>query len=197
MSDTTTTYAVIALVLTTASPALGSDDKALAPETRAVAAELVQSLGAALKQELATSGPEGAISVCRDVAPRLATELSRRTGWRVARVSLRARNPLLGSPDAWEQGVLIRFDRAAAGGQPAEQLEHAETVTEPQGRFFRYMKALPVQPLCLTCHGSPAAIAEPVRQRLASDYPHDRALGYGTGEIRGAVTIKRALSPAD
>jgi hypothetical protein len=165
------------------------------PEARAVAAELVQKLGAALRQELASSGPDGAIGVCRETAPGLASELSRRTGWRVARVSLKARNPLLGQPDAWEQAVLLRFDRALAAGEPADRLEHSETVVEPSGRYFRYMKALPVQPLCLTCHGSAAAIPESVRQRLAKDYPHDRAVDYDSGQVRGAVTIKRPLEP--
>lgn len=186
-------YRAIALILVTASPLSGADEQALATEARTVAIDLTQKLGAVLKRELAASGPDGAIGVCKDTAPQLAAELSRRTGWRVARVSLRPRNPLLGSPDAWEQINLMRFDRAAANGQAVERLEHMETVLEPQGRSFRYIKALPVQPLCLVCHGAPASIAEPVRQRLASDYPYDRATGYDVGQVRGAVTIKRLL----
>ena len=55
------------------------------------------------------------------------------------------------------------------------------------------MKAIPVQPLCLTCHGTDEMIAPEVAQRLQSDYPHDRARGYTVGQIRGAVTIKRPL----
>jgi len=161
-----------------------------AAEARVAASELIQRLGAALKQALATSGPDGAIAVCRDIAPQLASELSRRTGWRVARVSLKPRNALLGAPDAWEQSVLLRFDQAAAAGEPADRIEYAETVQEPQGRYFRYMKALPVQPLCLTCHGSAASVPESVRQRLTDEYPHDRAVGYDLEELRGAVTIK-------
>ena len=185
-----------ALLLLTflASPLVaGAGEPEFAAEAGAAATEFVQKLGAALKQELGASGPEGAIAVCKEIAPSLAAELSRRTGWRVARVSLRPRNPLLGQADAWEQQVLLRFDRAVAAGEAAERLEHVETVDEPQGRYFRYMKALPVQPLCLTCHGSAASIPESVRQRLAQDYPHDRAVGYETGQLRGAVTIKRRL----
>jgi hypothetical protein len=188
-----TRYALPVLFMLAGSPAFGADELALATQARAVATELVQKLGAALKEELAASGPDGAIGVCREVAPKLAGELSRRTGWRVARVSLRPRNPLLGTPDAWEQKVLARFDRAAAGGETADRLEHTEIVLEPQGRTFRYMKALPVQSLCLICHGSAASIPESVRQRLAEDYPHDRATGYDAGQVRGAVTIKRLL----
>jgi hypothetical protein len=69
-------------------------------------------------------------------------------------------------------------------------------VTEPQGRYFRYMKAIAVQPLCLTCHGSPDSIPDLVKARLADHYPHDRATGYALGQIRGAVSIKQSMEDA-
>ncbi len=177
--------------LVTAAGAQSTDDPLSA--SRAASAQLVQQLGAELKQELARGGPGGAIGVCRDVAPQIAGQLSRQSGARVARVSLKTRNPLLGTPDAWEQAVLADFDRRAAAGEKPETMEYSETVTEPQGRYFRYMKAIPVQPLCLACHGTDAMIGPEVTQRLQSDYPHDRARGYAVGQIRGAVTIKRPL----
>ena len=162
-------------------------------DARAIASELIQKLGGALKQEMAKGGPENAISICRDLAPGLAGGLSRSSGSRVARVSLKTRNPLLGQPDSWEQKVLMDFDRRAASGEKAESLEHAEMVDEPQGRYFRYMKALPVQPMCLSCHGGDEAVAAPVKVKLALEYPHDRAFGYTLGQIRGAVTIKQPM----
>lgn len=177
-------------------PAAASDSDRTAA-ARAVAVELVQRLGAALKQELATSGADGAVAVCKDTAPRLAGELSRRTGWRVARVSLKPRNALLGAPDAWEQSVLLRFEQAVAAGEAVERIDYAETVQEPQGRFFRYMKALAVQPPCLTCHGPATTLPESVRRRLAEEYPHDRAVGYDVGQLRGAVTIKAPMPSAN
>lgn len=162
-------------------------------DARAIASQLIQKLGGALKQEMARGGPENAVSVCRDIAPGLAGELSRSSGSRVARVSLKVRNPLLGQPDTWEQQVLADFDRRAASGEKAEFLEHAEIVQEPQGRYFRYMKALPVQPLCLSCHGGDEAVVPQVKAKLALEYPHDRAFGYVLGQIRGAVTIKQPM----
>ncbi len=171
--------------------------QALETEARQVAQELVKKLGAALKQALTESGPEEAISVCRDIAPMLASSLSRRTGWKVVRVSLQARNPLLGQPDAWEQTILQNFDRAAAAGTDPATLDVADIVAEPQGEYFRFMKALPVKPLCLTCHGSKQAIPASVRARLAREYPNDAATGYSAGQIRGAVSIKRMLDTAN
>ena len=146
-----------------------------------------------MRAELAKGGPDGAVAVCKDIAPELAGRLSRETGWRVSRVSLKTRNPLLGSPDAWEQRGLEEFDRRAATGEKAETLEVAEVVEEPAGRYYRYMKALPVQPLCLTCHGTAETIPPDVQQRLRTEYPNDRATGYRAGQVRGAVTLKRPL----
>lgn len=179
------------LLLGTLIPPVTADD--LTVGARATASDLIQRLGAVLKREMAAGGPDNAIAVCREIAPGLAGELSRKTGARVSRVSLKTRNPLLGQPDAWEQQVLAEFDRQAAQGAKPETLERSELVTESQGRFFRYMKAIPVQPLCLTCHGTPDSIPDAVKARLAADYPHDRATGYALGQIRGAVTIKQSV----
>jgi hypothetical protein len=162
--------------------------------SRAAAGQLTQQLGAELRKELEAGGPAQAISVCRNVAPEIAGKLSRQMGARVARVSLKTRNPLLGTPDAWEQRVLADFDRRATAGEKPEALEVSEVVAEPAGRYFRYMKAIPVQPLCLTCHGAPEAVAVEVRDRIATEYPHDRALGYSAGQIRGAVTVKQRVA---
>ena len=123
----------------------------------------------------------------------LAASLSRQTGWKVSRVSLKTRNSLIGQPDAWEQQVLRDFDEAAAAARNTTRLEYTEIVTEPDARYFRYMRALPVKPLCLTCHGTDKTVPASVRARLEQDYPNDRATGYYAGQIRGAVTIKRRL----
>jgi hypothetical protein len=181
-----------ALIALGVSPAQADDAEMLAA-SRQAAGQLLQRLGAELRAELAKGGPDGAVAVCKQIAPDIAGDISRRNGWRVARVSLRTRNPMLGQPDAWEQNVLAEFDRRAAAGEKPDQIEFAQTVDEPQGRYYRYMKAIPVQPLCLTCHGTESVIPESVSARLTAEYPHDRAVGYAPGQIRGAVTIKRLL----
>jgi uncharacterized protein DUF3365 len=176
-----------------AMQATAADTEALTGAGRAAAGQLTQQLGAELRKELAAGGPESAIGVCKELAPQIAGRLSRESGGRVARVSLKTRNPLLGTPDVWEQTVLADFERRVAAGEKPETLEHAELVSEPAGRYFRYMKAIPVQPLCLACHGSPEGISEAVKASLRQEYPHDRAVGYSVGQIRGAVTVKQRM----
>src|SRR5262245_37535108 len=81
---------------------------------RKMAGDLTQQLGARLRAELAQGGPGNAIAVCKDIAPQLAGRLARESGARVAPVSLKTRNALLGAPDAWEQRALAEMDRRAA-----------------------------------------------------------------------------------
>jgi Protein of unknown function (DUF3365) len=176
-----------------AAPAAAQDVAKMTEESRAVAGGFAQKLGGELKQAIAQGGPDGAIGVCKNIAPQIASELSLKNGWHVSRVSLKTRNTMLGVPDAWEQKVLAEFDARAARGDDPAKLEFAEVVSEPAGQYFRYMKALPVQPLCLSCHGGATDVAPAVKAKLGTEYPHDKATGYSTGQIRGAITIKRPL----
>ena len=155
---------------------------------------LLQQLGAALTAEMKQGGPVRAITVCRDLAPNLAGSISLANGWRVTRVGTRVRNPLLGTPDAWEQRVLGEFVERAAKGETYAEMVHSEVVDEPDGRYFRFMKAIGVMEKCLACHGEASQVPAEVRMRLASEYPMDQAVDYTLGDLRGAVSVKQPLS---
>ncbi len=173
------------------SPVLADDTKYL-EESRAVAMPFMKQLATANKKAVEEGGLESAIKVCMEIAPKMAGDISRKQGWKLSRVSLKVRNPLLGTPDAWEQKVLQDFEARVAKGEKPENMEFTETVKEPVGSYFRYMKAIALQQGCVTCHGTDQIPAD-VKARLAEDYPHDQATGYSPGQIRGAVSIKRPL----
>jgi len=181
----------LAFVLS-ANPAMADDLAKFQEDSRKVVKEMMSQLGSALQKEMAANGPAAAIKVCKDLAPAITSDLSRKTGQRVTRVSLKTRNPLLGSPDAWEQKVLADFAGRLEKEDPAN-IEFAEIVTEPQGKFMRYMKAIPTQDVCLKCHGSLETIVPQVKEQLKAEYPHDKATGYTINQIRGAFSIKKAL----
>jgi hypothetical protein len=178
-----------------AATAVRADDipAAALDDARKASAELVTSVRSELLKAIDASGPLRAIVVCKYTVPEIASAVSRRYGARVTRVSLTPRNPSLGWGDAWEQKVLMDFDERVAKGEKAEALEHAEVVSEPSGRFLRYMKALPMQAVCMHCHGPVEQITESIRQQLAHEYPYDRAVGLTLGKVRGAVTYKKPL----
>jgi Protein of unknown function (DUF3365) len=166
-----------------------------AVKTREAAAQktvagFMHELISALQKEMAAGGPSGAVSVCSDLAPSIAGRISRETGWRVTRVSARVRNPLLGMPDQWEQKVLLDFEKRASEGEDIDKMSFSEVVSEPGGKFFRYMKAVAIKKPCLACHGTEEEIAPSVRAILNGRYPHDAATGYKVGDLRGAISIK-------
>jgi len=180
-----------AALLSTTGAVLAQDPAWIA-EARQVASTVPPKLLAVLSEEIAKSGPEGAIGVCRDKAPQMAKAASDQSGWAVRRVSLRNRNPRA-VPDAWEREALEEFDRRAAAGENPATLEKAAVVKVEGKDHYRYMKALPVQPLCLGCHGQPEQLSPAVREKLRTLYPDDKAVGYRLGEIRGAMTIRKPL----
>lgn len=180
------------LLATSALPAIADDMAQYQEESRKIVKEFASQLGGELQKEMKENGPVAAIKVCRNVAPAIASEASRKNGWNVGRKSLKTRNAALGMPDAWEQKVLADFEKRMEKENPAN-MEFAEVVTEPQGKFYRYMKAIPVQDVCLKCHGTDDTIAPNVKDALKAEYPHDKATGYTLGQIRGGFSIKRPL----
>lgn len=171
--------------------------KLLVDESRQLANQIVTQVRGELVKELERTGPLRAITVCKYSVPEITSSMSRQTGMRITRVSLRPRNKALGDPDAWEQKVLLDFEKRVAKGEKIEGLEYHELVDEPAGRFFRYMKAIAMAQACMACHGPQNQLSEGVRAQLAAEYPLDKAIGYQVGQVRGAVSVKKPLSERD
>jgi hypothetical protein len=155
------------------------------------AISIVKQFGGSLKPELKhaikTGGPAHAISMCSEKAPAIAQNLRNDTGWYLKRVSLKPRNHQTAIADAWEKKVLEQFDQRQANGESAEKMAYAEVV---DGKY-RFMKAQGVEAVCLNCHG--ANIKPETEAALKQKYPHDKALGYTLGQIRGAFSLAKDL----
>lgn len=180
------------LVTGCASGPTAEQQAAMVDDARKASGALVQKLGGELKTALSEQGPDGAIGVCKTRAPQIAADVSKQFGVTAKRVSPKNRNPA-GVPDVWEAEAQAGLEKRLAAGEKPETLETWQIVATPAGKQFRYAKALPVQPLCLTCHGAPEAIPDGVKARLAVDYPLDKAVGYAPGMVRGIVSISRPL----
>lgn len=181
--------AAAALITPFVTTLANAGDDAMLGEARNVATSLPPKLLASLQEEIKKSGPEGAIPVCKDMAPKMAGEISKQTGWKIKRVSLKVRNDARAIPDEWEKAALEDFDKRAAAGESPAQLEKGEKV----GNEYRYVKALPVQQLCLNCHGPADQLSPAVKSVLGQHYPNDRATGYSVGQIRGAISVRKPL----
>ena len=86
---------------------------------------------------------------------------------------------------------LEEFEERRKHGEDIARLEHSEVLTGDGKSFFRYMRAIPVGELCLTCHGR--ELDPELTGKLKELYPEDQAVGFSTGEIRGAFTITGQL----
>jgi hypothetical protein len=176
-----------------ASLAHAQDLDALRLDTRKNALPVLPKVVAMMQETVASQGPVNAIPVCKDKAPSLLREQSERTGWQMRRVSLKTRNAERGTPDVWEARQLAEFDLRAAAGEKPETLETGEIVTENGKQVYRYIRAVPVGDVCLVCHGAADRLDPALRAQLQQNYPHDQAVGYEKGQIRGALSVKRPL----
>lgn len=186
-------FPLLALLLSPLALAAEETPRAALDEARKAATELVANTRSELLKAIEASGPLRAMVVCKYTTPEIASAISRKYGARVTRVSLTPRNPALGWGDSWEQKVLMDFDERVARGEKADGLEFFEVVSEPSGRFLRYLRALPQQPVCMSCHGPAEQMSESIRSQIAHDYPFDRATGVTVGKVRGGVTYKKPL----
>ncbi len=168
-------------------------DEQIITEMRATSSILIKTLGKTLKTTIQQEGPEAAIRVCETVAPNLVNKISKDTGWKVSRVSLKVRNPLIGTPDAWERKHLLAFSKNKSNKNSSTELNITAVTKTEEGTSIRYLQALPTAQICQTCHGQPEHIPDKVAKTLNTIYPHDDATGYEVGEIRGAISIQAII----
>ncbi|HOL64497.1 MAG TPA: DUF3365 domain-containing protein [Accumulibacter sp.] len=187
----------VSLVLALASHlpnALAADEAALRAETRKTAVPVLPKVVQAMQEALKEKGTVDAIPICREKAPQLLQDIRRQTGWNIRRISLQTRHPETGTPDVWEARQLADFNIKAANGVKPETLEAGEIVTTADGRrVYRYIKALPVAEVCVSCHGAAETFSDDLKAALRKDYPLDRATGYSVGQVRGALSVIRSL----
>ncbi|MEA3405443.1 MAG: DUF3365 domain-containing protein [Pseudomonadota bacterium] len=159
-------------------------------EARLLAKEFLGQLKPELGKAMKSGGPVHAVEMCHSKAPKIAQDLTEKSGWNVNRVSLKPRAKTAYA-DSWETETLKWFDQQAAAGKDIKKLEKFEVVKVAGQDTIRYMKAIPAGGVCLTCHGE--AVAKPVTAKIGEFYPHDTATGYQKGQVRGAFSFQQAV----
>ena len=160
------------------------DQLKLKKEGLALTKEFAGQLKPELKKAMQEGGPLHAVDICSKKAPQIAEEMSKNSGWSIKRVSSKHRNPNA-TPDQWEKKVLEAFEQKLLSGVDPNQLIYTEVIDDS----FRMMKAQPVEPVCLACHGE--QIAPELNEKLDEVYPNDLARGYQLGQIRGAFSLRK------
>lgn len=155
------------------------------------AKEMAGELGGALKGTLLSTikeqGFAAAISVCREIGPTKAKEVSDKYKASIRRVTLKTRNSA-NAPDEYETAVLKNMEQDQAAGKlkPA----YLEVMTAANGKKnLRFMKPVLTENTCLNCHGTPDKLNPDALKEIKRLYPDDKAVGYGLDQVRGAVSI--------
>lgn len=155
-------------------------------ESRSLAQQLGSELKAELTRAMVDDGPVGAISVCRDKAPAIAARLSVQTGATVGRTAMKVRNPA-NAPDGMQRILLDQFASELASGKFQGPLEAAFELNRGGQVERRYMRAIPMEGLCVACHGK--VLAPDLAAAIAALYPADQATGFEPGQLRGAFSV--------
>jgi hypothetical protein len=154
-----------------------------------VAGRLFTSLMTTLQEKIASEGPEAAIAYCRLEALPLTAQVGQEFPQvkSVHRTALRVRNPD-NQPDATDRSVLEAWLTTWNPAEPPKSVIK-ELTTDHGTKAIRYYRPVPVMATCLACHGSGNEIAPNVRAAIARDYPHDQAVDFQEGDLRGAIVV--------
>lgn len=159
-------------------------------EAQQISTELADQVRSLLLQEIGKGGFVNAVKVCSEIAQESTHRFNRSPGHRVRRVSLKHRNPQ-NIPDDNERRKLVEFDFLNREKKLGK--EYVEVVKEGDREYLWYMKPLVTIPLCVNCHGPDENIPSEVKAILKEKYPGDKAIGFLTGDIRGAISVKIIL----
>lgn len=170
-----------------ANPPLPPEREAqLAARSSELANRFQSELQIALKSAMVSGGPAAAIEVCAQAAPAIAQQLSAESGAQVRRTALQPRNPIA-KPDAFERETMTAW-RATPLDPAGKPMVRSATVSTDNGPAFRWMRAIPTQGMCLTCHGE--TLEPDVAAAISARYPDDKATGFREGQLRGALSIR-------
>ena len=159
---------------------------------RATSMEFMKSLKGILINQIQSKGVVQAVAVCSDTAQVLTNNFGINKGVFIRRVSLKNRNEN-NYPDEFEKKILNKFELLKQNNELNDRTEHFEIVKEDDFTYLRYLKPILVQPECLNCHGNPNDMMTDVKELIMQKYPSDKAVGYSIGDLRGVVSVKKAL----
>ena len=167
-----------------------ASEQEMIAESQAAIKDFSTRLKSELQQGMKNGGPVSAIQVCNNVAADIGKTISQQYGWKIARTSLKVRNPK-NAPDKWEIRILKSFEASRTKGEDPKKLKFDQIIDINGQKTFRYMQAIPTGGVCLACHGE--QISPEVSNKLKELYPQDKATGFKIGDIRGAFTITRKI----
>ncbi len=145
---------------------------------KAAAGELKKTLVGELKAKM-NDGSAAAVEFCSKNAMNITDGIAKKHSLNIKRVSEKNRNSK-NTPDDSDKKALAQFaDAIAKNKKPQEFLV-------VDGRYY---EPLMTNEMCAVCHGKNSDIPKELKDKINQLYPGDRAIGYGIGELRGAIVV--------
>lgn len=164
-----------------APPAVARDTSVEGPQAQRAfeaMAAMKKQLGGKLKAALTEGGPATAVSVCKVEAPAIAKSTGATHGLTIGRMSHKLRNEN-NAPPPWAAAWM-----SDNGGKRSTEVK-ATTIVLDNDRLG-VIKPIGTMGVCTKCHGDEATLAPGVKSALATSFPHDKAVGFAPGQLRGA-----------
>lgn len=172
------------------APVASAQSEADLKKGQEVSQALLKELKGTLTATLKAGGPQAALKTCNATAYPLTQKIADAQGVQLKRVSFQTRNPQ-NSPDQYEAELLLKLESMKEKGEITPETEVHQVIGSDNVKEFIYLKPIMVQQGCLQCHGSAEQIK--ISDELKSLYPHDQAVGYKEGDLRGAVSVRWKL----
>ncbi len=152
-------------------------------------ADIVVHTRAHMAKSIAAAKKAGAFKLTADTlnftpassARQITTEFSKNKQMTLRQISRKYRNPE-NTPDAYDDRALAQMESEP---EKWRNKSWSEKVVDGDKATMRYLRSLFVTNACMGCHSDPAKVPEFIRET----YPHDLALGYKEGDLRGAVSV--------
>lgn len=148
----------------------------------------IKMLGKALKSEVQAKmkeDPTGTLAMgfCSTKAMDITEEINNKLPdyASVRRIAIKIRNEK-NSPDATDEKVLKAYEAAIA----TKTFDPNDIkIVKDTNNTYRIYKPLLTGDVCLKCHGQ--KISDDIQAILKKSYPHDNAVNFKKGDLRGAI----------
>lgn len=140
-------------------------------------------LGRNLMKAIKEKGAQGAVEFCNVRAIPLTDSMSVMQNAIIKRVSDKPRNPQ-NQANTKEMEHINLFKEQMASDN------NVEPIVELHDNEVNFYYPITTNMMCLQCHGNPNEQIEPETMTVLKNlYPKDKAIGYGTNELRGIWSI--------
>jgi hypothetical protein len=157
--------------------------------------KFLDEMSKSLHDAILEKGLTGAVGVCADNVEALCKKFSERPGLTVERITLlklKEQNRL----KQFEAKALKELIDSPASSAKGKDERYEWTTTKGGGHQLAYLRAVRVEPLCLTCHGPASMVPNDVKTVLHEKYnalPSENKIG----DVKGAMLVILELPAAE